>query len=745
VRNDGTKAPAGPSWEPYKTTRATPDQMRAWAFEQRDGFGMIAGPVSGYRETWDFDDADTFAAFVAAAAAAGLGDVVQRIRDGYEDQTPSGGRRWIATYPAEIVWKDETFARRPGREGDPPIKTLIETTTFAILAPSNGSTHPSGKAYIRASGGFTTIASYSAEERAALIALARSFDEMPRVSAEPQPVTHASGTRPGDDFNARARWSQILEPHGWRISHTRGDVTYWTRPGKDHGISASTNVHGRDLLWVFSSSTTFDPDKSYTKFGAYALLEHGGDFGRAALALAKEGYGQQADPDRDDRRVLAPTPAAAGASWRWLRDIQRERVDWIWPGRLARGTLSLWIGDGGLGKSRASNDVAARITTGACWPDHGAAPLGSVVILSAEDSPAATIRPAIEAAGGDLSRVAILDAVHTDDGTERTFQLGTDLAALEHVLNVTGAILVIIDPVSAYFGTRLDSYRDTDVRSVLEPVAKLAERRRLVVLGIMHVGKTTDRQARHRALGSVAFVNAARLVFAIGPDPNDADRRLFVPVKANLCREAPTLAFRLTDADGIARVVWEDAPVPGIHADTVLAGTPQTDREDQTDAERVIRDLLEREDWPIPATLALEAGRAHAIPDRTMRWTARRLGITIRRDGFGRHGKWQWHSGNVLLMSAPIAPIAAMTNPSAIEASTTHRGNGNTLPARACEDLKASALAPMAAADEPLPAWVIEPTDPDLSDPIGAHDEEAQTGTGNPAGGRSADAEDGAR
>ena len=75
--------------------------------------------------------------------------------------------------------------------------------------------------------------------------------------------------------------------------------------------------------------------------------------------------------------------------------MKREYVEWIWRDRLARGTLTLWIGDGGLGKSRASNDLAARVTIGAPWPDRDAAPLGSVVILSAEDSPSYTIRPAI--------------------------------------------------------------------------------------------------------------------------------------------------------------------------------------------------------------------------------------------------------------------------------------------------------------------------------------------------------------
>ena len=70
------------------------------------------------------------------------------------------------------------------------------------------------------------------------------------------------------------------EPQGWMRVFERGEICYWRRPGKAFGISATTNVHGSDLLWCFSSSTAFEPETSYSKFGAYALLEHGGDFAR---------------------------------------------------------------------------------------------------------------------------------------------------------------------------------------------------------------------------------------------------------------------------------------------------------------------------------------------------------------------------------------------------------------------------------------------------------------------------------
>jgi hypothetical protein len=653
VREDGSKAPDVASWAMFKATRASLEQMRAWDFSTRAGFGVVGGAVSGHVDPWDFDCFATFNAFIEAADACGLGDVVRRIRAGCEMETPSGGRRWLTRYPPDLLFQDVVLARRPGRDGEPATKTLIEITLFSILAPSNGNTHPSGKPYRQLSGGLDTIPTVTADERASLFTLARSFDQMPAREQNPSAreqgrsapgISRSLDLKPGEDFNRRASWPDLLPD--WTEVYCRGDAIYLRRPGKDHGVSATVNALGTDRLHVFSSSTAFEADTSYSKFGAYAVLHHAGDFHKAALALSREGYGDHEEPDRDARheakgRASTPTTTATGASWRWLRDVKREYVEWLWRDRLARGTLTLWIGDGGLGKSRASNDLAARITTGELWPDTGAAPFGSVVILSAEDSPSYTIRPAIEAAGGDLSRVAIVDAVYDEHGGERTFQLATDLAALEQVLDATQAVLVVIDPLSAYFGTRLDSYRDTDVRAVLEPVAKLAERRRLAVLGIMHIGKATDRQARHRALGSVAFVNAARLVFAIGADPDDASRRLFMPVKANLCREATTLAFRLEDADGVARVVWESAPVTGMNADVVLNGKPKTaDDDERHDAEALLRQLLEDESWPLPASSVAAAGQAHGIHVRSLQRAAHRIGIAIKKSNF--KAGWLW-------------------------------------------------------------------------------------------------------
>ncbi|WP_258318011.1 phage/plasmid primase, P4 family [Microbacterium sp. SGAir0570] len=151
----------------------------------------------------------------------------------------------------------------------------------------------------------------TAEEREQLHAVVHAaLDSMPeQLPATPSgPVdakwstaytTAAGDITPGDDFEAKTDWAEILL--GWTHVFTRGATRYWRRPGKNDGISATTGHAGdRDRLFVFTSSTDFEPEVPYTKFGAYTLLQHRGDHGAAAKALADAGHGYRAP------RELAP-------------------------------------------------------------------------------------------------------------------------------------------------------------------------------------------------------------------------------------------------------------------------------------------------------------------------------------------------------------------------------------------------------------------------------------------------------
>ena len=141
---------------------------------------------------------------------------------------------------------------------------------------------------------------------------------------------------------------------------------------------------------------------------------------------------------------------------RCMADVQPERIEWLWPGRIAIGKQTLIGGEPGLGKSQITAALAAAVTTG-LWPcDEGRAPKGSVLILSAEDDAADTIRPRLDAAGADPYAVRLISAVVQSDGKgRRTFNLQADLSLLETAIKSIGDVrLVIIDPV-------ITRYRET--------------------------------------------------------------------------------------------------------------------------------------------------------------------------------------------------------------------------------------------------------------------------------------------
>ncbi|BCS33972.1 hypothetical protein TBR22_A32010 [Luteitalea sp. TBR-22] len=323
VKNDASKRPALEVWTPFKTQPPTDKELRAWFVDKHPhGVGVLCGPASPGLRAFDFDGPEIFDRYVDAALDAGLADVVSRVCNGYLDATPGGGRRVLFRVPADVPFKDDVFAARVGTGKG---LTLIEQPTHAVLAPSFGGVHETGQPYVSLCGGVESLATITADEYDALCCLARQFDERPAREAGPRPIrgatTDQSKDRPGDDYNARGSWAELLERHGWRHFRTRGDVQEWTRPGKVRFCSATINATGTNRLHVFSASAApFQAGESYSLFGAYAHLEHAGDFHAATLALAAQGYGTPAT--KVSRTKAAKATANVDETYAWVRDAK---------------------------------------------------------------------------------------------------------------------------------------------------------------------------------------------------------------------------------------------------------------------------------------------------------------------------------------------------------------------------------------------------------------------------------------
>jgi putative DNA primase/helicase len=305
---NGTKRPAV-RWAPYQVEAPTLGQVDLWWGNGREyGLALICGQVSGNLEMLELEgrvvDADSLTKVEAALDSLGGRDVWEFLNSpaGYVEWSPSGGLHFLYRVSDHEVPGNTKIAKDAQR------LVLVETRGeggYVIAAPTSGLCHPTGEPWTLVTGMFGQLPTLTWAQREILhrgLRLALDWVE-PRavaVPTSPGPLAyHGPGVTPGDDFEARTDWADILEPHGWQLESRHGRERYWTRPGKEtrDGASATTGRDpARDRLYVFSTSTCFAPEHSYTKFGAYALINFNGDHSAAARELVRLGYGERRDP-----------------------------------------------------------------------------------------------------------------------------------------------------------------------------------------------------------------------------------------------------------------------------------------------------------------------------------------------------------------------------------------------------------------------------------------------------------------
>jgi Bifunctional DNA primase/polymerase, N-terminal len=311
IRPDGSKSPAISEWRSYQHRRATESQVYRW-FNNDAGYGVaiLGGAGSGWLEIFDCDAPELFDSWCEIVEAHYPGLLSRCVIV----QTPSGG--WHVYYRCKRIEGNLKLARRAievpeGTENAKPesgrwiiVKTLLETRGaggYALAPGSPANCHELNLPYLLMSGDFATIPTVTPEQRKVMLDAARWLNEyIPPERIYTPRTSHAPslGNRPGDEYNARADWFELLTRHGWKFVFTHRRVTYWKRPGKDaRGWSATTNYGDSNLLYVFSTNCwPFEDWKAYSLFSAYAILEHGGDFTAATRSLASQGYGEQRKP-----------------------------------------------------------------------------------------------------------------------------------------------------------------------------------------------------------------------------------------------------------------------------------------------------------------------------------------------------------------------------------------------------------------------------------------------------------------
>lgn len=272
---------------------------------------------------------------------------------------------------------------------------------------------------------------------------------------------------------------------------------------------------------------------------------------------------------------------------------------------------------------------------------------GSVIILANEDDAARTIRPRLDAAGADITKVYIVQGMAREGAPADLFQLDTDIAALRAKAEEIGDVkLIIIDPPSAYLGPKVDAYKESDVRRVLAPLSQLAQETGALVLLVVHLNKRSDGGAQQRFGGSTAWIAAPRAAFLVAEE-EASRRRYMLPVKNNLGNDRLGFEYRVDETlldypSGLIKAPYIEWLGISDRSATELLNPPKPKAPSAVDE---AKDFLRKQlaDGAQPAVDIQTAAKGAGISIASLNRAKTELGIKPVKDG----SSWTWKLGSI--------------------------------------------------------------------------------------------------
>ncbi|MFD9863713.1 AAA family ATPase [Streptomyces alboflavus] len=361
---------------------------------------------------------------------------------------------------------------------------------------------------------------------------------------------------------------------------------------------------------------------------------------RATAAQILAANGVDAEEERAARR-LRVTP---------LSKIRLRGTYWLWENRVPLGGLTLWAGREGIGKSTSAAWLAAQVTRGTLPGVHFGRPR-SVFYAASEDSWERTVAPRLVAAGADLERTFRIDVLEEErPGVAAPLTLPADTSTLGKEMRAHDVGLLIVDPLVSALNGAIDTHRDREVRSALEPLGQIADQAGAAVLGLVHFGKGSSTDPLSLILGSRAFAATARAVIAMARDPQSEDGTVILSQeKNNLGRlDLPSLTYVVRDTEvetedgrtSVGRVEFTGESAQSVGDVLADSGTAPEERSEREEAVAWLRDYLTRNGGEAPAGELFKAGAQAGFERHTLRRCRAKAHVKSQKADF--EGGWVW-------------------------------------------------------------------------------------------------------
>ena len=305
-----------------------------------------------------------------------------------------------------------------------------------------------------------------------------------------------------------------------------------------------------------------------------------------------------------------------------MDEVPVEEVEWLWYPYIPFGKLTIIHGDGGEGKTTLILQLAALLSRGEKLPcDSTEREPIKVIYQTAEDGLGDTIKPRLLAGNADCSQIKVIDE------SEATLTMLDE--RIEKAIVETGARALILDPVQAYIGAKVDMNRANEVRAVLSQLGRIAGQYRCAIILVGHLNKAQGNKSNYRGLGSIDFQATARSVLIVGRLKDNPQIRVMVQDKSSLAPEGEPIAFELSKENGFRWLGHYD-----ISVDDLLSGIPKEKKSEQ--AENLILAYLSKGKYP--QKKLVKKAQAIGISKRVLDEAKKALNVRSLKEG----SQWYW-------------------------------------------------------------------------------------------------------